>query len=48
MQEPNCREPADPQNYFVEILHVDNAEHKNEFVENEIPKFVFHVLQGNE
>lgn len=29
----------------MQILNVDYAEHEYEFVENEIPELVFHVLQ---
>lgn len=32
----------------MEVLDVDDAEHEDELVEDEIPKFVFHVLDTRE
>lgn len=44
MQESEEGKPRAPQQHLVHVLDVDDAENENEFVENEIPKFIFEVL----
>lgn len=44
MQEAESWEPWHPKNDFGEVLNVDDAEHEDELVEDEVPEFVFHVL----
>lgn len=46
MEKAERGKPRHPEDNLVEILNVDDSKHKDELVENEIPEFVLHVLQG--
>ena len=45
MKKAESREPRHPKYNLMQILNVDNAKHKDELVENKIPKFILHVLK---
>jgi hypothetical protein len=44
MQKSYCGKPSNPQYDLMQILHIDDAKYKDEFVEYKIPKFILHVL----
>jgi hypothetical protein len=44
MKKAKGGEPRYPEDNFVEILDIYDSKHEDELVEDEIPKFVFHVL----
>lgn len=48
MEKAERGKPRHPEDDLIKILNVDDSKHKDELVENEIPEFVLHVLQGKE
>lgn len=45
MQEADGREPGAPEQHLVHVLHVDDAEHEDELVEDEVPQLVLEPLR---
>lgn len=45
MQKPDGGEPRTPEQYFVHVLHIDDAEDEDEFVEDVVPELVLDALR---
>lgn len=44
MEEAEQGKPRAPQQHLIHVLHVDDAEHEDELVEEEVPELLFEVL----
>lgn len=44
MKEAEQGKPRAPQQHLIHVLHIDDAEHKDELVEDEVPELLLEVL----
>lgn len=44
MQKTQKGKPGTPEQHFINVLNINDAKDKYEFVENKIPEFVFEML----